>query len=65
MATETTNLGLTKPAGSDASLIASINANMDTLDEAIGDTDTLTTTSKEIVGAINEIITSEDYGVIT
>ena len=65
MATETTNLGLTKPAGSDAALIASINANMDTLDEAIGDTDTLTTTSKEIVGAINEIVTSEDYGVIT
>ena len=32
MATETTNLGLTKPAGSDASLIASINANMDIID---------------------------------
>lgn len=32
MATTTTNLGLTKPAGTDAVDIAVINANMDTID---------------------------------
>jgi len=32
MATETTNLGLTKPAGSDAALISTINDNMDIID---------------------------------
>ena len=32
MATTTTNLGLTKPAGTDAPDIAVINANMDTID---------------------------------
>ena len=36
MATSTTNLGLTKPAGTDKIRIAQINGNMDILDEKIG-----------------------------
>lgn len=35
MATTTTNLGLTKPAGTDAPDIAVINANMDTIDAQV------------------------------
>ena len=35
MATTTTNLGLTKPAGTDAVDIAVINANMDKIDTAV------------------------------
>ena len=36
MATTTTNLGLTKPAGSDKIRIAQINGNMDIIDEKVG-----------------------------
>ena len=36
MATQTTNLGLTKPAGTDKIRIAQINGNMDILDTKIG-----------------------------
>lgn len=36
MATTTTNLGLTKPAGTDKIRIAQINGNMDIIDNAIG-----------------------------
>ena len=36
MATSTTNLGLTKPAGTDKIRIAQINGNMDILDDKIG-----------------------------
>lgn len=39
MSTTTTNLGLTKPAYSDAADIADINRNMDTIDQAIAGTD--------------------------
>lgn len=37
MATKTTNLDLTKPAGTEVPDISVINGNMDKIDQAVGD----------------------------
>ena len=59
MATQTTNLGLIKPAGTDYVLVSDFNSNADTLDGAIGDLTALETTEKtSLVGAINDVLNS-------
>lgn len=59
VATQTTNLGLIKPAGTDYVLVSDFNSNADTLDGAIGDLDALQTTEKgSLVGAINDTLDS-------
>lgn len=37
MSTQTTNLGLTKPAGNERPLVGVLNGNMDIIDAAVGD----------------------------
>lgn len=37
MSTQTTNLGLTKPAGNERPLVGVLNDNMDIIDDAVGD----------------------------
>lgn len=55
MATQTPNLNLTKPAGTDYVRIGDFNDNADKLDASIGDLGQLTTAEKtNLVGAINE-----------
>ena len=55
MATTTPNLGLKKPANSDAVLVSDLNDNADKLDEAIGRLALLSTEKKSsLVDAINE-----------
>lgn len=59
MATQTTNLGLIKPAGTDYVLVSDFNSNADTLDGAIGDLTALETTEKtSLVGAVNDVLNS-------
>lgn len=64
MATQTTNLGLIKPAGTDYVLVSDFNTNADTLDTAIGDLDALQTMEKgSLVGAINDAMDSASVTV--
>lgn len=57
MATQTPNLGLTKPQGSDYVRVEDFNGNADVLDEAIGDMGALKTQQRgNLVGAMNEVI---------
>ena len=60
MATQTPNLNLTKPMGTDYVRIGDFNDNADKLDASIGDLGQLTTAEKtNLVGAINE---ANDHG---
>lgn len=57
MATQTPNLGLTKPQGSDYVRVEDFNGNADVLDETIGDMGALKTQQRgNLVGAMNEVI---------
>lgn len=57
MATQTPNLGLTKPQGSDYVRVEDFNGNADVLDETIGDMGVLKTQQRgNLVGAMNEVI---------
>lgn len=59
MATQTTNLGLTKPAGADYVQISDFNSNSDLVDAAIGKLAELRTNVKtSLVAAINEAMIS-------
>lgn len=59
MATQTTNLGLTKPAGADYVQIGDFNGNSDLVDAAIGKLAELRTNVKtSLVAAINEAMIS-------
>lgn len=59
MATQTPNLGLTKPQGSDYVRVEDFNGNADVLDETIGDMGALKTQQRgNLVGAMNEVIST-------
>ena len=60
MSTHTTNYNLVKPEYTDAADVADLNGNSDIIDAALAakqnaTDNNLTTTSKEVVGAINEL----------
>lgn len=62
MSTQTTNLGLTKPAGNERPRINPINENMDILDEAVGDVDVSQDGSlQEQVNALGESVSHNIY----
>lgn len=57
MATQTPNLGLTKPQGSDYVRVSDFNGNADLLDGAVGDMGQLKTQQRgSLVAAMNEVI---------
>lgn len=57
MATQTPNLGLTKPQGSDYVRVGDFNDNADLLDGAVGDMGQLKTQQRgSLVAALNEVI---------
>lgn len=57
MATQTPNLGLTKPQGSDYVRVSDFNGNADLLDGAVGDRGQLKTQHRDsLVAALNEVI---------
>lgn len=57
MATQTPNLGLTKPQGSDYVRVKDFNDNADVLDETVGDMSQLQTQQRgNLVAAVNEVI---------
>lgn len=57
MATQTPNLGLTKPQGSDYVRVGDFNGNADLLDGAVGDMGQLKTQQRgSLVAALNEVI---------
>jgi len=60
MATQTTNLGLIKPAGTDKIRIAQINGNMDILDEKVGAVGN-TSLQAQVTAANTAITNSENY----
>lgn len=59
MATQTPNLGLKKPAGTDYVLVGDLNENSDKIDDAVGKLSNLNTSIKtNLVAAINEARTT-------
>lgn len=57
MATQTPNLGLTKPQGSDYVRVKDFNDNADNLDGIVGDMSQLQTQQRgNLVDAVNEVI---------
>lgn len=57
MATQTPNLGLTKPQGADYVRVDDFNGNADLLDRAVGDMGQLKTQQRgSLVAALNEVI---------
>lgn len=57
MATQTPNLGLTKPQGSDYVRVKDFNDNADIMDGTVGDMSQLQTQQKgNLVEAVNEVI---------
>ena len=57
MATQTPNLGLTKPQGSDYVRVKDFNDNADVLDGTVGDMSQLQTQQRgNLVAAVNEVI---------
>lgn len=57
MATQTPNLGLLKPQGSDYVRVGDFNGNADLLDRAVGDMGQLKTQQRgSLVAAMNEVI---------
>lgn len=57
MATQTPNLGLTKPQGSDYVRVKDFNDNADILDGTVGDMSQLQTQRRgNLVAAVNEVI---------
>ena len=69
MASTTTNIGLTKPAGTDQALISAINGNMDIIDTkmgAVGNTSVqsqITSLSDQIATKYGEIATNITYEI--
>lgn len=60
MATTTTNLGLTKPDGSDKVVILVLNGNFDKIDEAIGAIRAQQIPAEVITAAVEEYLANAD-----